>query len=221
MTSKAELIAELKGYGVDFNDKMSVPELLTIRQRYFQENPKVKSKAQKFQLKDDYMSSLQGLKRATLVTLMQLFGQTVMKRDTKGVLLLNIRELFPVLMKEPIKIGKFKGSKFLDVITDSPDCGFLEWILREINLSSHLDYQILKGLILVAYRGQALKYQEQNESGEEEQEEPRVERVTIKKELFQTEVKESGSPAKGTSHGKKPLLSPLSSFPTAPLHHFH
>jgi hypothetical protein len=139
MTTKIELTDDLKELGVEIPPGASLPELKALLARAKKTKP-INSEEEYGKLKSAVMNSLSSLQKPILAKILTGLGQVVYKAQTKGDLLLEIRELTQVIQMKKISFGKHKGLIYADLVANYPQ--YRNWAIKEVERSSECNQQL-------------------------------------------------------------------------------
>ena len=143
---KAELQEKLTKAGIVWSAKMSVLELEALWRKVLQEAEPEHATGMKW--KKDPMAGMSGHGKPVLQGLALKLGISFKMSETKGELLLKIRDLTESIMKERVTFGKYKGQEILEAIQDQ---NYAIWMLAQE--FKHPQGTLLQGLVMMSYQG--------------------------------------------------------------------
>ena len=150
MSTKADIINELKSLNLMFSEKQGVLELKAILQRYKKEHSEPDSKDRKqLKLKKDPTANMQILKLATLQAVALMLQVPVSKHHHKGEILLLIREELEKMQDEKVMFGKFAGLKMPEALEDT---SYAKWLMEQENLN-HPQASKMKAYFYISFQG--------------------------------------------------------------------
>lgn len=146
MPSKEDLKKELNELGVTFSPALTVLELQTLLQRAKGQTAKESAMTRK----TDPMSGLQSMKWSTLAYAASRLG-LVVTDQTRGSLMLMIREEVDSVLLKVYTIGKYKGTgaTYDTVLEDHQYC---KWAM-EVKEPGHLALSKLQAMTMICYKG--------------------------------------------------------------------
>ena len=143
---KAELQEKLTKAGIVWSAKMSVLELEALWRKVLQETEPEHATGMKW--KKDPMAGMSGHGKPVRQGLALKLGIPFKMSETKGELLLKIRDLTESIMKERVTFGKYKGQEILEAIQDQ---SYATWMLAQE--FRHPQGTLLQGLVMMSYQG--------------------------------------------------------------------
>ena len=136
---KAEIVKELSKAGVLCSEEFSLPELMALKKRHLATESE---RAPSLKKEGEYMKGLAGLRKDTLANAVAALGLTPMAAQTRGDLLLTLRERIPEAAQEKMRIGKHQGLTYAEIIENHLEYG--TWAVKEVEKSSTSSEEIIQ-----------------------------------------------------------------------------